>query len=95
MKLGPGIDTDDYQSLVNSTKTSTGKFSNADFSQMYSDCILIVNTSSNNANLEIQFVDAFPTSLGSIDFVTDASEVEYAVCELTLRYTFFKISEIG
>ena len=85
MKLGPGIDTD----------TSTVKFINADFSQMYSDCILIVNTSSNNANLEIQFVDAFPTSLGSIDFVTDASEVEYAVCELTLRYTFFKISEIG
>ena len=61
---------------------------------MYSDCMLIINTSSNNANLEFQFQDAFPTSLGSIEFASDANEVEYAVCDLTLRYTFFKINTV-
>lgn len=94
MRLGPGIDTADYKSLTNSQQTVTGGFSSADFQQMYSDCMLIINTSSNNANLEFQFQDAFPTSLGSIEFASDANEVEYAVCDLTLRYTFFKINTV-
>ena len=58
---------------------------------MYSDATLIVNTSSNNANIEFQFIDCFPTSLGAIEFATDAAEVEYAISDLTLRYTYFKI----
>ena len=35
---------------------------------MYSDATLFANTSSNNANVEFQFQDCFPTSLGSIEF---------------------------
>ncbi|SVD77719.1 uncharacterized protein METZ01_LOCUS430573, partial [marine metagenome] len=38
-----------------------------------------------------QFVDCFPTSLGAIEFATDAPEVEYAIADMTLRYTYFKI----
>ena len=58
---------------------------------MYSDANLIINTSSNNANIEFQFEDCFPVSLGSIDFTTDAQGVEYAICDLTLKYTLFKV----
>ena len=43
-------------------------FSNATFENMYSDATVIVNTSSNNANVEFMFQDCFPTSLGSIEF---------------------------
>ena len=58
---------------------------------MYSDTTLVINTSSNNPNMYFSFEDCFPTSLGSIEFATDASEVEYSVCDLTLRYTLFKV----
>ena len=58
---------------------------------MYSEATLMDNTSSNNANVEIQFIDSYPTSLGAIEFATDAGEVEYVVSDLTLRYTYFKI----
>ena len=91
MALGPGNDTDDFMDLVDSTKKSTGAFSGASFENMYSDATIIVNTSSNNANIEFQFEDTFPTSLGAIEFASDASEVTYATCDLTLRYTQFKI----
>ena len=51
MALGPGSDTDDFRTLVGSTKSTTG-FDNrtGDYAEMYSDATLIVNTSSNNAN---------------------------------------------
>ena len=91
MALGPGIDTDDFVGLVEATKGSERKFSNAKFENMYSDANLIINTSSNNANIEFQFEDCFPVSLGSIDFTTDAQGVEYAICDLTLKYTLFKV----
>ena len=92
MALGPGSDTDDFRTLVGSTKSTTG-FDNrtGDYAEMYSDATLIVNTSSNNANIEFQFIYCFPTSLGAIEFATDAVEVEYAISDLTLRYTYFKL----
>ena len=86
MDLGPGIDTADFKSLVGSTAPRKG-----DDLQMYSDATLMINTSSNNANIEINFIDCFPTSLGAIDFTTDAEDVAYASCDLTLRYTYYTI----
>ena len=76
MQLGPGSDTDDFQTLVGSTKTTTG-FDNrsGDMKEMYSDSTLVINTSSNNPNMYFSFEDCFPTSLGAIEFATDASEV--------------------
>ena len=58
---------------------------------MYSDATIIVNTSSNNANIEYMFEDTFPTGLSGVEFASDAQGVEYAVSELTLRYTQFKV----
>ena len=37
MALGPGFDTDDFVGLVEATKGSERKFSNAKFENMYSD----------------------------------------------------------
>ena len=90
IQLGPGYDTDDFKSLVDSKQTSTGKFSNASFEDMFSDATILVNTSSNNANVEFMFEDCFPTSLGNIVFSTQG-EQEYATCDVTLRFTLFKV----
>ena len=93
MQLGPGHDTDDFRELVGSVKQSTGIYDNrsGDMTEMYSDATLVINTSANNPNMYFSFEDCFPTSLGSIEFATDQSEVEYSVCDLTLRYTLFKV----
>ena len=93
IQLAPGFDTDDHKELIGSTKTTTG-FDNrsGDYTKMYSDATLIVNTSSNNANVEFVFEDCFPTSLGSVEFKTDATDTEYVVADLTLRYTLFKVN---
>ena len=92
MQLGPGYDTDDFKNLVGSTISTTGfDARGGDFTKMYSDTTLIINTSSNNPNMYFSFEDCFPTRLGSIEFATDASDVEYSVCDLTLRYTLFKV----
>ena len=93
MQLGPGHNTDDFRDLVGSVKTATALFDNrsGDMKAMYSDVTLVINTSANNPNMYFSFEDCFPTSLGSIEFTTDASEVEYAICDLTLRYTLFKV----
>ena len=58
---------------------------------MYSDATLMINTSTNNAKVEMTLVDCFPTSLGSIEFASDADDVTYAVADLTLRYTYYTI----
>ena len=58
---------------------------------MYSDTTLVVNTSSNNPNIYFSFEDCFPTSLSSVEFKADETDVPYVVADLTLRYTLFKI----
>ena len=48
-----------FTSLVDVKKNIEGKLSSANFEDMYSDATLIINTSSNNANVEFMFEDLF------------------------------------
>ena len=91
MRLGPGIDPADFRTLTGQVGTGITLTEKGDNLEMYSDATLMINTSSNNSNIEISFVDCFPTSLGAIDFTTDAQDVTYAQCDLTLRYTYYTI----
>ena len=91
MRLGPGIDPADFRTLVGQVNTGTSITTRGDDLEMYSDATLMINTSSNNANVEFNFIDCFPTSLGAIEFSTDAQDVAYAQCDLTLRYTYYTI----
>jgi len=91
MRLGPGIDPDDFKTLIGQVDTGTTVTTRGDNLEMYSDATLMINTSSNNANVEFNFIDCFPTSLGAIEFSADAQDVAYAQCDLTLRYTYYTI----
>lgn len=55
------------------------------------DISLIVMSSHNNANRTFTFVNAFPTSLGSIEFNAQNGDIEYAYTDVTFRYDYFKI----
>ena len=39
---------------------------------------------------DFMFEDCFPTSLGTIEFTTQGDQ-EYATCDVTLRFTLFKV----
>lgn len=56
-----------------------------------SDLILSALTANNTVNKQYQFHDAFPTSIGELNFNTQAPTVEYISCDMTLRFNYFKV----
>ena len=53
------------------------------------DLPLCIMSSHNNVNRKFVFKNAFPTSLGSIEFNVQNSDVEYAYVDVTFRYDYF------
>ena len=54
------------------------------------DIILHILDSSNNVIKQIQFVDAFPTAIGSIQFSTQNADVQYVTCDTSFNYSYFR-----
>lgn len=55
------------------------------------DMRLLVLNSHNNISREFHFVNAFPTSLSSLDFKSTASDAEYLTADVSFAYAYFKI----
>lgn len=55
------------------------------------DISLLVLDSHNNVSREIQFVDAHPASLSTLDFDAKNTDVEYMVATVTFKYSYFKV----
>jgi hypothetical protein len=55
------------------------------------DMILSVLSSHNNVNKQFQFKDAFPISLGGVEFSTQTTSVEYLQADVSFRYGDFDI----
>jgi len=55
------------------------------------DMTLFVLDSHNNVSREIQFVNAFPTSLSTLDFDAKNTDVQYLVADVTFSYSYYKI----
>lgn len=55
------------------------------------DITLHIMSSHNNVIREIQFIDAFPTSLSSLEFDTTQTDIEYLVANVSFRYSYYKI----
>jgi len=53
------------------------------------DITLHILTSSNNVIRQIRFVEAFPVSIGAIDFHTQNTDVEYVVADASFQYSHF------
>jgi len=56
-----------------------------------SDLILSVLSSKNASNRQFQFADAFPISIGELNFNTQAQSIEYISCEMSLRFNYFTV----
>ena len=54
------------------------------------ELILHFMTGHNNVSRRVKFTNAFPTSLGSIEFNTQNTSVDYAYVDVTFRYDRFQ-----
>jgi hypothetical protein len=61
----------------------------ADMQKNYSDATLTVLSGLNNPLLRIQFINAFPTSLSSIEFDTTKSAGTIVTASATFRFDYF------
>lgn len=52
---------------------------------------LVFLTSHNNVSRIMRFTNAFPTSVGSVEFNTQMSDVEYAYLDVSFRYDRFEL----
>jgi hypothetical protein len=59
-------------------------------SNLYSDSTLIVYTSKNQPKVEVKFKNMFPTSLSSLEYSQDLTDVEYFKASATFRYLYYE-----
>jgi hypothetical protein len=57
----------------------------------YSDATLIILGSNNVPVKSIKFIDVHPTTLGTLNFVANASDINYLIGNATFRYTYYSI----
>jgi hypothetical protein len=73
-------------------KPNTGRlYATDDTLATYCDIRVSVLTSHNNANRELKYVNAIPTTLGDIAF-TSTSEGEYITFPVTFRFDYFEFA---
>lgn len=60
----------------------------------FSDASLLILTSNNNANMRINFENAFPINITPLNFDVTQSDIEYLEADCTFRYTLFTVEKI-
>ena len=60
-------------------------------SPMFSDSVLTVLSNKNNPVVECRFEDCFPTSLSSLEYSQNTTDVEYLTAEVTFKYKIYEI----
>jgi hypothetical protein len=79
-------DMDNYKEIFEWLQTSVVE---NDTPKKYSDITLYVLTSKNNPNKRIIFKNAFPISIGAINFSVKESEIVYGTIDMSFRYDYF------
>jgi hypothetical protein len=59
-----------------------------------SDLNITIMNSGMNANISIDFYDAFPVSIGDLDFNTTDTSVNYIECSVEFRYLRYDINTL-
>ena len=63
-------------------------------SNLYSDSTLIVYNSKNKAKVNVQFKNMFPTSLSSLEYSQELTDVEYFKATASFRYLYYEFETI-
>ena len=63
-------------------------------SQLYSDATLIVYSSKNQPKVNVQFKNMFPTSLSSLEYSQELTDVEYFHATASFRYLYYEFETV-
>lgn len=85
--LGAPVSFDQYKALQNQSP--------GDPLGVLSDITILIMNSSMRPNIKVHFHDAFPTSLGDLEFNTTDVDVNYIQCTADFRYLRYDIEMIG
>lgn len=81
--LGAPESFDQYRALQNATPGNP--------QGIYSDITLLIMNSAMRSNIKVTFHDAFPISLGDLEFNTTDTDVVYMQCSVDFRYLKYNI----
>ena len=62
--------------------------------QLVSDATLTIMTSDMIPNIEVNFEDLFPTSIGDINFTTSDTDVNYISATVSFKYKIFHVKKV-
>ena len=85
------IGTDDQ---LDSRTASVMQSGTSTESNLYSDSTLIVYNSKNIPKVEVKFKNMFPTSLSSLDYSQESSDVEYFKASASFRYLYYEFGTV-
>ena len=63
-------------------------------SNLYSDATLIVYSSKNKPKVNVQFKNMFPTSLSSLEYSQELTDVEYFHATASFRYLYYEFETV-
>ena len=79
------IDHQQYTDFIGSDNTHY-----SELAKNYSDGTLSILSGTNTVVKQLQFIDLYPSSLGSLTFQSTNQDVNYLVGNATFRYTYYK-----
>ena len=70
-------------------------YSKVEDSDLYTDIIVQIMTGKNNLIAECFVYEAFPTTLGAIEYSQQETDMTYATCEVGFSYTWFDVKPVS
>jgi len=61
---------------------------------IYSDASLLITTNQYKPNIDVSFIDIYPTSLSSVEFNIEQGDVEYLNADVTFSYRRYKLTAV-
>lgn len=80
---------DMYKAFLASAKNANAY---SELAKGYSDASLTILNSNNNPVQRISFIDTFPTSLSTLPFTSQSSDVQFLRATATFDYTYYTLS---
>ena len=62
---------------------------------LYSDIHMQIMTGKNNLIAQCEIYDAFPTTLGAIEYSQQETDMTYAMCEVGFAYSWFDMKPVS
>ena len=72
----------------------TDTYSKVEDEDLYTDIFLQIMSAKNNLIAQCEIYDAFPTTLGAIEYSQQETDMTYAMCEVGFAYSWFDMKPV-